>query len=108
MPLIRISTWRAERVVLWKGHLRFEVATVVEGVGVCNDESDDPFRDVIVKELNSLSDMLEVVGSLRHSETCLDVCPGFLGKLFLLAHQVPVRRHVGGNKSFKGEGRLNS
>ena len=38
-------------VVLGEVHLGFEVATVVEGVGVDDDESDVPVEDVIVVEL---------------------------------------------------------
>jgi hypothetical protein len=36
------------RVVARESHLGFEVATVVEGVGVKHDKGDAPFKDVIV------------------------------------------------------------
>ena len=42
---------RGVGVVLGEVHLGFEVATVVEGIGVDDDESNVPVEDVIVVEL---------------------------------------------------------
>ena len=42
---------RGVGVVLGEVHLGFEIATVVERVGVDDDESDVPVEDVIVVEL---------------------------------------------------------
>lgn len=46
-----VSTRRDVRVVFWKGHLCFQVAAIVEGVGVEDQERDVPFEDVFVVEL---------------------------------------------------------
>lgn len=49
--LAELEGGRGVGVVLGEVHLGFEVATVVEGIGVDDDESDVPVEDVIVVEL---------------------------------------------------------
>lgn len=41
-------TWRAVRVVFGERQPRLEVATVVQRVGIQDDESDAPFKEVVV------------------------------------------------------------
>lgn len=51
-------TGRRVRVVAGKRHGRFEVATVVEGVRVEDDQPDIPGEDVIVFELDDVNESL--------------------------------------------------
>lgn len=82
-------TWRAERVVLGEGHSCFQVAAVVEGVGVEYDESYAPFEEVVVDELASISctffDMH--AGEALSPSTHLDMCPSLLALVLELVHQ---------------------
>ena len=48
---VELEGGRGVRIVLREVHLGFEVATVVEGIWVDDDESDVPIEDVIVVEL---------------------------------------------------------
>ena len=48
---VELEGGRGVGVVLGEVHLGFEVATVVERVGVDDDESDVPVEDVIIVEL---------------------------------------------------------
>ena len=44
-------TGGGEGIVLGEGHLGLEVATIVERVGIQNDQGDRPFEDIVVNEL---------------------------------------------------------
>ncbi len=48
---IELERGRVVRVVAWEVHLGFEVAAVIKGVRVDDDESDVPVEDVVVVEL---------------------------------------------------------
>ena len=48
---VKLERGRVVRVVAWEVHLGFEVAAVIEGIGVDDDESDVPVEDVIIVEL---------------------------------------------------------
>ncbi len=48
---VELERGRVVRVVAWEVHLGFEVAAVVKGVRVDDDESDVPVEDVIIVEL---------------------------------------------------------
>ena len=46
-----LEGWRGVGVIGGEGHFGFEVAAVVEGVGVDDYQGDVPFEDVVVVEL---------------------------------------------------------
>lgn len=48
---IELEGRRGIRVVVGEAHLGFEVATVVEGIRVDDDEGDVPVEDVIIMKL---------------------------------------------------------
>jgi len=47
----RVITWRAIRIVLREVHLGLEVAAIVGGLRVDWNQSDVPFKDVLIDEL---------------------------------------------------------
>ena len=48
---VELEGWRGVGVVLGKIHLGFEVATVIERVGVDDDKGDVPIENVVLVEL---------------------------------------------------------
>lgn len=48
---VELEGGRGVRVVGWKVHLGFEVATVIERIRVDDDEGDIPVEDIIIVEL---------------------------------------------------------
>ena len=54
--MIELKGRRAVGVVGWEVHFRFKIASVVEGVGIDDDESHVPVEDVIMVELLGVSD----------------------------------------------------
>lgn len=48
---VELERGRGVRVVVGEVHLGFEVATVVEGIRVDNDEGNIPVEDVIIVQL---------------------------------------------------------
>jgi hypothetical protein len=51
---LRLSdTWRAVRIVLGKCHLRSEIASIVERVGIQDDQGDAPLEDIVFDELGN-------------------------------------------------------
>ena len=48
---VELERGRVVGVVWREGHLGFEVAAVIEGIGVNDNEGDIPVKDVIIVEL---------------------------------------------------------
>lgn len=71
-----VRTRWAVRIVLRECELRLEVASVVKGIWVEDDQCDAPLEDVVVDELRSLARLK--VTRLRDTATHVDVGPRLL------------------------------
>ena len=91
---VELERGRGVRVIVGEVHLGFEITTIIERIGVDDDESNVPIKDIIIIELQRCQSWL-LASSCEGARADLNVDPLLLRKSLVLVLKDLACRHLG-------------